>query len=71
MDLRELETFVTVAEYLHFGVAAQHLGLAQPQVSRRIRSLEHELDVVLFERSNRAVKLTRSGRHSFPKRSRS
>jgi len=66
MDLRELETFVTVAEYLHFGVAAQHLGLAQPQVSRRIRSLEHELDVVLFERSNRAVKLTPIGKAFLP-----
>jgi DNA-binding transcriptional LysR family regulator len=66
MDLKELETFVAVAEYLHFGIAAQHLGLAQPQVSRRIRSLESELDIALFERNNRAVKLTGYGKAFLP-----
>jgi DNA-binding transcriptional LysR family regulator len=66
VDLREIETFVTVAEYLHFGVAAQHLGLAQPQVSRRIRNLEETLDIPLFERNNRAVKLTAFGRSFLP-----
>ena len=58
MDLKELSAFVAVAEYLHFGAAAQHLGIAQPQISRRIRSLEEKLDVALFERNNRGVKLT-------------
>ncbi len=66
MDLKELETFVTVAEYLHFGIAAQHLGLAQPQISRRISRLEQELDIALFERNNRAVKLTRFGKAFLP-----
>ena len=66
MDLKEVETFVTVAEYLHFGVAAQHLGLAQPQVSRRVRSLEQDLDIALFERNNRAVKLTPFGKAFLP-----
>lgn len=58
MDLKELAAFVAVAEYLHFGAAAQHLGVAQPQVSRRIRALEEKLGVALFERNNRGVKLT-------------
>ena len=66
MDIKELETFVAVAEYLHFGIAAQHLGLAQPQVSRRIRSLETELDIALFERNNRTVKLTSYGKAFLP-----
>jgi DNA-binding transcriptional LysR family regulator len=66
MDLKELETFVTVAEHLHFGAAARHLGLAQPQVSRRIRSLETALDAQLFDRGNRAVKLTPFGKLFLP-----
>ena len=66
MDLKELDTFVTVAEHLHFGAAARHLGLAQPQVSRRIRSLEATLDAPLFDRSNRAVKLTPFGKSFLP-----
>ena len=66
MDLKELEALVAVAEYLHFGAAAQHLGLAQPQVSRRIRSLEEKLDVALFERNNRGVKLTPYGQAFLP-----
>lgn len=67
MDLKELETFVAAAEHLHFGAAARHLGLAQPQVSRRIRSLETGLDARLFDRGNRAVKLTPFGKLFLPK----
>jgi DNA-binding transcriptional LysR family regulator len=62
MDFKQLKTFVVVAEHLHFGLAAEQLRIAQPQVSRRITQLEEELDVVLFERSSRAVKLTNAGR---------
>ena len=66
MDVKELETFVAVAEYLHFGAAGDHLGLAQPQVSRRVSALEQELKAPLFERNNRAVKLTEFGRAFLP-----
>jgi DNA-binding transcriptional LysR family regulator len=66
LDLKELEALVAVSEYLHFGAAAQHLGVAQPQVSRRIRSLEEKLDVTLFVRNNRGVKLTPYGRAFLP-----
>lgn len=61
MDLRHLQTFVTVAETLHFGAAAEQLRVAQPQVSRRIRQLEEELRAPLFHRDRRHVRLTQAG----------
>lgn len=54
---------LAVAEYLNFRHAANALGVAQSSVSARVKALEEDLGILLFERHARGVRLTEAGRH--------
>jgi TetR/AcrR family transcriptional regulator, fatty acid metabolism regulator protein len=61
MDTAQVEAFLTLAEELHFGRAAQRLRVSQPRVSRLIAALERQAGGRLFERTSRKVSLTPLG----------
>lgn len=62
MEWQQLEYFREVARQQHFTLAAAHLSISQPALSRSIARLEAELGVPLFEREGRSVRLNRYGR---------
>jgi len=62
MDLRNLNTFIQVAESGSFTRAAAQLGYSQPTISVQIKQLEEELGIKLFERIGHTVRLTDKGR---------
>lgn len=64
--LAQLRTFVTIAEYRHFGTAAAKLQISQPSLSQALASLEHGLGMQLIERSTRKVLVTPAGEGLLP-----
>ena len=63
IPLLSLIQMLAVAEYLNFRHAANALGVAQSSVSARVKALEEDLGILLFERRARGVRLTEAGRH--------
>ncbi|AWB65067.1 LysR family transcriptional regulator [Saccharobesus litoralis] len=61
MKIELLTTFIEVSQTLHFRVAAENLFITQAAVSSRIKQLEDELGVLLFDRSHKRLKLTAEG----------
>ena len=62
MNLQQLEYFKTISETENFTTAANLLCVTQPALSKAISKLENELNVPLFEKSGRNIKLTRFGK---------
>jgi DNA-binding transcriptional LysR family regulator len=61
MELRQIRSFLSIAETLHFGRTAELIHLSQPALSLQIRALEEEVGVRLFERNRRKTSLTAAG----------
>ena len=61
MELRQIRSFLSIAETLHFGRTATLIHLSQPALSLQIRALEAEVGVRLFERNRRKTTLTAAG----------
>lgn len=66
MELRHLRYFEAVARHSHVTRAAEELHIAQPALSKQISQLEQELEVALFDRIGRNVRLTEAGEALLP-----
>lgn len=66
MNIKQLESFILVAEKKNFTRAAKQLFMTQPAISFQIKSLEEQLGIQLFERLDKAVGLTDAGRMILP-----
>jgi DNA-binding transcriptional LysR family regulator len=66
IDIQKIETFLASAENLSLSETAKQLHLSQPAVSHQIKSLEQELSVTLFIRSNTGLQLTEAGKLMLP-----
>lgn len=62
MDTRSLSIFLHLCDTLHFGRTSQAMHLSPSALTRQIQQLEESLDVSLFERDNRSVRLTKEGK---------
>ncbi|TDB78475.1 LysR family transcriptional regulator [Micromonospora sp. KC723] len=62
LERHEIETFLTLAEEMHFGRAAERLRVTTGRISRVIKKLERRVGAALFERTSRVVRITPIGR---------
>jgi DNA-binding transcriptional LysR family regulator len=62
LERYEIETFLTLADELHFGRTAEKLGVTTGRISHVIKKLERRIGAALFERTSRVVRLTPIGR---------
>ncbi|MHA0856914.1 cidABC operon transcriptional activator CidR [Paenibacillus sp. CMAA1364] len=62
MDIRQLQYFMEVAHHKSFTKAAEVLYITQPTISKTIKNMEEEFDIVLFDRSNKKIALTDAGK---------
>ncbi|WP_037649250.1 LysR family transcriptional regulator [Streptomyces flavidovirens] len=61
LEIRELESFLALAEELHFGRAGERLYVSQSRVSQLLRALESRIGARLVDRTSRRVRLTPAG----------
>ncbi|WP_010138133.1 LysR family transcriptional regulator [Oceanicola sp. S124] len=66
LTLRHYELLVTLAGELHFGRAAERLGISQPQLTQQLKQMEELIGTMLFERNRRKVELAPAGRLLLP-----
>jgi DNA-binding transcriptional LysR family regulator len=67
MDTQNLKAFIKVTELSSFSLAAEKLHITQPAVSKRISSLEQQLECKLFDRIGWQIKLTEAGKQLYPR----
>jgi len=62
MEIRDIQSFINVADNKSFTKAAEHSYLSQPSLSKAVRKLEKTLQIELFDRSTRHLRLTDAGK---------
>ncbi|HBV4890407.1 TPA: LysR family transcriptional regulator [Escherichia coli] len=65
-ELSSMKAFVILAESSSFNNAAKLLNITQPALTRRIKKMEEDLHIQLFERTTRKVTLTKVGKRLLP-----
>jgi len=65
LNSEEIKYFLTAAKYLNFSKAAEKLYVSQPAITKWIKHLEKELNLTLFERTNKGIRLTASGQYLY------
>ena len=61
MELKDFHAFIEVANHLSFTKAAEHSYISQPSLSKSVKKIEEELNIILFNRSTRSLRLTDAG----------